>query len=782
MRFFNSTIHLAIRDLWHERVLTACLLLSVSAIIAPLLLLFGLKNGIVDTMRGRLLSDPSSREIYPRDIQGTPFPDKWFTETMDRPEVEFVGPRLDVAGDLTVRFSRLPSESNSYATNCQVASVGDPRLPLLGFEAPDDGQVVLTLSLAEKLGIQNGDALTALVDRGGLSSPVETALAKLVVCAIVTETVPADRAWLPLSFLVGVRDFREYLPVPEFGWPGTKDEVEPRYDSLLTLVSRTLAGKELMEVSLKPPGLSDARVIDSDELFRLTGRVSRRESTPSAIMWRPIGNLVPPTAIGDLEKRLGEIGIHSVVLPLIEPIPVKIKCASGVITALNLIVSNESGASESLQTPEAAEVDALFSREWPGGIFQPTPANGEPHEEGLQPQPSLDAPSSDAVRSGAVESVGDLVSTRSGPPAPLILSKDAESLDAENRLAREREENSSTSQPLIRATPVETEPGPNLASTGGETGLSKSPSPTNLPDITESRPTSEAPLLNAERMLPSNPSKVAPESAGRHRLQTEPAALNRIAIEIADSSTVPEGEARILINGEAGLLDVPVLVTKKKGVPEGSALVEAIRGGQIRRALVESIVYEDDHGGFHRKQDKFRDFRLFAARLEDVAPLAREFEEMGIPVHHGSDRIAQILELDTNLTRLFWIIASASAGAGFFGLVASFFAAVERKRRDLGILQLLGMPKLYIFVFPMLQSAFLSFCAFALAFFLFKTFADLINTQFGSELREGETFCKIQRAHALNVLKATMGFGLVASLVAAVRSSRIQPSEALRAE
>jgi|GEM_PF-6443233 len=730
MRFFNSTIHLAIRDLWHERVLTACLLLSVSAIIAPLLLLFGLKNGIVDTMRGRLLSDPSSREIYPRDIQGTPFPDKWFTETMDRPEVEFVGPRLDVAGDLTVRFSRLPSESNSYATNCQVASVGDPRLPLLGFEAPDDGQVVLTLSLAEKLGIQNGDALTALVDRGGLSSPVETALAKLVVCAIVTETVPADRAWLPLSFLVGVRDFREYLPVPEFGWPGTKDEVEPRYDSLLTLVSRTLAGKELMEVSLKPPGLSDARVIDSDELFRLTGRVSRRESTPSAIMWRPIGNLVPPTAIGDLEKRLGEIGIHSVVLPLIEPIPVKIKCASGVITALNLIVSNESGASESLQTPEAAEVDALFPREWPGGIF----------------------------------------------------SKDAESLDAESRLAREREENSSTSQPLIRATPVETEPGPNLASTGGETGLSKSPSPTNLPDITESRPTSEAPLLNAERMLPSNPSKVAPESAGRHRLQTEPAALNRIAIEIADSSTVPEGEARILINGEAGLLDVPVLVTKKKGVPEGSALVEAIRGGQIRRALVESIVYEDDHGGFHRKQDKFRDFRLFAARLEDVAPLAREFEEMGIPVHHGSDRIAQILELDTNLTRLFWIIASASAGAGFFGLVASFFAAVERKRRDLGILQLLGMPKLYIFVFPMLQSAFLSFCAFALAFFLFKTFADLINTQFGSELREGETFCKIQRAHALNVLKATMGFGLVASLVAAVRSSRIQPSEALRAE
>jgi len=730
MRFFNSTIHLAIRDLWHERVLTACLLLSVSAIIAPLLLLFGLKNGIVDTMRGRLLSDPSSREIYPRDIQGTPFPDKWFTETMDRPEVEFVGPRLDVAGDLTVRFSRLPSESNSYATNCQVASVGDPRLPLLGFEAPDDGQVVLTLSLAEKLGIQNGDAVTALVDRGGLSSPVETALAKLVVCAIVTETVPADRAWLPLSFLVGVRDFREYLPVPEFGWPGTKDEVGPRYDSLLTLVSRTLAGKELMEVSLKPPGLSDARVIDSDELFRLTGLVSRRESTPSAIMWRPIGNLVPPTAIGDLEKRLGEIGIHSVVLPLIEPIPVKIKCASGVITALNLIVSNESGASESLQTPEAAEVDALFSREWPGGIF----------------------------------------------------SKDAESLDAESRLAREREENSSTSQPLIRATPVETEPGPNLASTGGETGLSKSPSPTNLPDITESRPTSEAPLLNAEQMLPSNPSKVAPESAGRRRLQTEPAALNRIAIEIADSSTVSEGEARILINGMAGLLDVPVLVTKKKGVPEGSALVEAIRGGQIRRALVESIVYEDDHGGFHRKQDKFRDFRLFAARLEDVAPLAREFEEMGIPVHHGSDRIAQILELDTNLTRLFWIIASASAGAGFFGLVASFFAAVERKRRDLGILQLLGMPKLYIFVFPMLQSAFLSFCAFALAFFLFKTFADLINTQFGSELRAGETFCKIQRAHALNVLKATMGFGLVASLVAAVRSSRIQPSEALRAE
>jgi ABC-type lipoprotein release transport system permease subunit len=718
------------------------------------LLLFGLKNGIIDTMRDRLLRDPSSREIFPKDRQNKPFPDEWFTQTMERSEVEFVIPRLDVSGDLTIHFSSHPGENTSFPTNCEVTAKGDPRLAMLGFEAPLDGQVALTLSLAEKLGVQKGGTVTALVSRGGSGSPFETVEATLMVCAVVEETVPANRAWLPLSFLVGVGDFREYIAVPEFGWPGTDDDLEPRYDALLTLVDRALESDELDLITKKPPGLTNTRVLDSDELFRLTGLSTNDAPPPSAIVWRAVGNLIPQTAIRELKNRLAEIGVQVVVLPLIDPVPVDIGSPDGSIHSLNLIVLEESRDSRETSNVEVAEIRQAFNSSWHDSLFRSVssaPATCDDGEVLLASFSKVDRGEPDKEGDSPVlseEVIGMPISFNSMP----IVPKSA----ADSFMAKLAAEGATT--------PKSTE------------GLTRADS-TEPPLQAVEHPALSGRMLSVDAQISLNESKTG-KIEGSETL----AGAKTVRIEISDSLSLPEREARLIVDGLAGHLDVPVLLTKKKGVPEGFALVGALQGGRIRRALVEPVVFQEELGRFQRKQEKFRDFRLFAATLEDVAPLAREFEAMGIPVRHDSDRIAQILELDANLTRLFWIIASAAAGAGFFGLVASFFAAVERKRRELGVLQLLGMPKLYLFAFPMLQSAFLSFGAFVLAFFLFEIFADLINTQFASELREGETFCSLRRDHALSVLKATMGFGLVASLFAAVRSFRIQPSEALRTE
>ena len=790
MRYLVTTIHLVLRDLWHERVLTLCLLLSVSAIIAPLLLLFGLKNGIIDTMRDRLLEDPSSREIFPKDRQNKPFPDDWFTRTMERPEVDFVIPRLDVSGDLTIQFSSHPGESAPFPTTCEVTAKGDPRLAVLGFEAPMEGQVAITHSLAEKLKVKKGGTVTALVGRGGSGSPFETVEATLMVCAVVAETVPANRAWLPLSFLVAVGDFREYIAVPELGWPGTDDDLEPRYDTLLTLVNRALESDELDLITKKPPGLTNARAVDSDELFRLTGLSINDAPPPSAIVWSAVGNLIPPAAIRELKSRLAEIGVQGVVLPLINPLPVDIVSPDGSIQSLNLIVLEESRESRETSNVEVTEIRKAFDSVWHDSLFRSISSAPDTSEDREVPLPSvskadrveLNKEGDFAVVQG--EFVGIPKSLNSKPIAP----KSA----ADSSIAGLRAEEATISEPTevpasparpLRAIPVKadnvTQPD-ELSAKDDQTELPKDlihedPAEPPLQAVDHPALPGRTPTVDAE----NSPEKSRPGKIG---VSDAPPGVKAVRIEISDSLSLPEGDARLTVDGRAGHLDVPVFLTKKKGIPESFALAGALPGGRIRRALVEPVLFHEEHGRFQRKQEKFRDFRLFAATLEDVAPLAREFEAMGIPVQHDSDRIAQILELDANLTRLFWIVASAAAGAGFFGLVASFFAAVERKRRELGVLQLLGMPKLYLFAFPMLQSAFLSFGAFVLAFFLFKTFADLINAQFAQELREGETFCSLRRDHALSVLKATMGLGLVASLFAAVRSSRIQPSEALRSE
>jgi putative ABC transport system permease protein len=52
---------LATAHLLHEWVLTLCLVLALAAVLAPLLVLFGLKHGTIHTLRERLVEDPVFR-------------------------------------------------------------------------------------------------------------------------------------------------------------------------------------------------------------------------------------------------------------------------------------------------------------------------------------------------------------------------------------------------------------------------------------------------------------------------------------------------------------------------------------------------------------------------------------------------------------------------------------------------------------------------------------------------------------------------------------------------
>ena len=56
-------LRLALADIWHERVLFLCSALGCAAVLAPLILLFGLRQGVVAGLRAELLEDPRAREV-----------------------------------------------------------------------------------------------------------------------------------------------------------------------------------------------------------------------------------------------------------------------------------------------------------------------------------------------------------------------------------------------------------------------------------------------------------------------------------------------------------------------------------------------------------------------------------------------------------------------------------------------------------------------------------------------------------------------------------------------
>lgn len=69
---------LAWRDLIYDRKVALCIVFSLVSVIAPLLLLFGLKNGIVTQLHNQLLNDPRNLEI--RMLGNGNYPQSWFNE------------------------------------------------------------------------------------------------------------------------------------------------------------------------------------------------------------------------------------------------------------------------------------------------------------------------------------------------------------------------------------------------------------------------------------------------------------------------------------------------------------------------------------------------------------------------------------------------------------------------------------------------------------------------------------------------------------------------------
>lgn len=51
MRRARLVLALALRDLLHERGLALCAVIGLGAVLLPLIVLFGLKNGVIEGMR-----------------------------------------------------------------------------------------------------------------------------------------------------------------------------------------------------------------------------------------------------------------------------------------------------------------------------------------------------------------------------------------------------------------------------------------------------------------------------------------------------------------------------------------------------------------------------------------------------------------------------------------------------------------------------------------------------------------------------------------------------------
>ena len=173
-------------------------------------------------------------------------------------------------------------------------------------------------------------------------------------------------------------------------------------------------------------------------------------------------------------------------------------------------------------------------------------------------------------------------------------------------------------------------------------------------------------------------------------------------------------------------------------------------------------------------------FRLYAAGLEDVGRLADHLARLGVETQTAAAAIAQVTEMNRSLSRIFAVIA-ALGGAGYLAALAtSLWSHVERKRRALSILRLLGLPAWGLAAFPMLQAAVIAMVGFLLALGLYFLAAWAINALFAEGLVPGERLAALPGGHVLLGALVTLLVALLAAGYAAWRARGIEPAEGLR--
>ncbi|MEW8232078.1 MAG: FtsX-like permease family protein [Candidatus Thiodiazotropha endolucinida] len=173
-------------------------------------------------------------------------------------------------------------------------------------------------------------------------------------------------------------------------------------------------------------------------------------------------------------------------------------------------------------------------------------------------------------------------------------------------------------------------------------------------------------------------------------------------------------------------------------------------------------------------------FRLYTRSIYDVAPISDALQKLGIEVNTRAADIDIVRSMDQNLSLVFWLIALIGLIGFSFSLGASLWANVDRKRKELSVLRLVGFRTGEIIWFPVLQSAFTAFFGWLTASLIYLAVSFTINGLFMSQTEDGETICRLLPDHFLVALLLTLVSSIVAASLAGYRAASVEPSEGLR--
>ena len=269
-RGFETIIRLSLKDYFHERLLSACAVLGLAAVLAPLLLLFGVKSGIINTMADRLIEDPRNREVTP--IGSGRYGEDWFSVAAKRAGVAFVIPLTRSIAASMILYNGEGEKPRSVVVDLIPTGEGDPLLEKWGRVPKNETSVVLSNTAARKLNMEAGQEVIGRVGRA-VAGIKEQVTIKLQVAAVLPiEAFPRKAAFVRLGLLEATEDYRDGRGSEAFGWPGQARPPGPREYPSFRLYARSIYDVATLRDMFFEQGLEVYAKVEEIEVVRSLDR------------------------------------------------------------------------------------------------------------------------------------------------------------------------------------------------------------------------------------------------------------------------------------------------------------------------------------------------------------------------------------------------------------------------------------------------------------------------------------------------------------------------------
>lgn len=211
-------------------------MLALASVLAPMMILFGLKFGIVTSMVNELVENPENREI--RAVGSGSFNQDWFRQYAAREDVAFIIPKTRaLAATIQLKGN---SAGRIFSTELLATADGDPLLMDMAHKPQGFHQVILSESVANKLGVKKGEQINGSLARQFRGKRERVHLDLQVVDIVPEQLVNRKIAFVSLQLLLASESFKDGRSVPQLGWSGDVEQSGERQYPSFRLYARSI--------------------------------------------------------------------------------------------------------------------------------------------------------------------------------------------------------------------------------------------------------------------------------------------------------------------------------------------------------------------------------------------------------------------------------------------------------------------------------------------------------------------------------------------------------------